>query len=68
MKELSIEQIEAISGQGLCYGGGIAFVAGVGLVGLAVATGGVGFLVAGGLGTYFGTTIGLICAMDPHRK
>lgn len=66
MKELSLNQMESINGQGLCYGGGWGFVAGVALLGVGVATGGVGFVVAGGLGTYFGTTIGLICAMNPH--
>lgn len=68
MRELSIDRMEAINGQGVCYGGGWALAAGVAVLGVGVATGGVGFLVAGGLGTYFGTTIGLACAMNPHKS
>lgn len=68
MKELSIEKMEAVNAQGVCYGGGMALAAGVALLGLGIATGGTAFLVAGGLGSYFGTTIGLACAMEPNMK
>ena len=55
---LTINQVKA-----LCTGGGASLFAGTILLGIGIATGGVGVLVAGGLASYFGVNIGLVCAM-----
>jgi|GEM_PF-2606806 len=74
MRKLGNVQMELVSGGGdggltgsqvnaLCTGGGAALFAGTILLGIGLATGGVGVFVAAGLTSYFGVNIGLICAM-----
>lgn len=64
MKELSIEKMEMVSGGMDCEtGAGLSYGAAASLLIIGAATGGVGFLVAGGLTAYFGTIGTLACAM-----
>jgi hypothetical protein len=71
MKKLEIEQMEMIEGgisrqqaQVVCMGGGFSAFLGVVAVGVGIASGGIGFLVAGGLGLYFGGITSILCAND----
>ena len=63
MKSLDLSQLEELHGAGVCEAGGASAALGVLAIGAGIATGGVGFFVVGGLGLYFGTGIGLLCAM-----
>lgn len=69
MKNLSIERMEKINAstgmpEEACYGAGYALALGAVAIGVGVATGGLGFLVAGGIGAYAGTSAGLLCVMN----
>jgi hypothetical protein len=68
MKELSFEKMESLHGGVDCAAVGgftVGFSAGLIITGAAIgiATGGLGFVVAGGLAAYFGTAGTLLCAM-----
>ncbi|HET8858614.1 hypothetical protein [Marivirga sp.] len=67
MKNLSIERMDQVNGGAECEtNAGVALGLGGALLigGLTAATGGLGLIVAGGIGLYFGTAGSLICAMQ----
>jgi hypothetical protein len=64
MKKLEVVHLENIYGGGDCATGtGMAVGAAAAFFALGAMTGGIGFLVGGGLTLYFGTGYALICNM-----
>lgn len=69
MKKLEVLDMESTLGgldkltTGVCGSSGFLLAGGAVLIVAGVVTGGVAYAVVGGLGAYFGTTTGLLCAM-----
>ncbi|WP_157278847.1 hypothetical protein [Olivibacter sitiensis] len=66
MRTLSLEEMESAEGGKvtLCNASGALLSSGAIILAAGIATGGLGFAVAGGLGLYFSAVTGLGCAMS----